>query len=225
MNMTLHFSSDLVDGDGTDEIGKFQVHGQHDSKEVSWTKIYTGRQHTVRYRGFRDGLKKALWGTWRISPNITGGFRIWPVGSSDDIEETKSEKKPTEAIGNLVAVEAGNNAPTQTEMPSPNQQYAERLIQEDRILDGAKALCCSYHLSPSIRPKPTCVILSYLFENCSFEQRREASYLMDEFAVPLPPAAEAKLRIKEHAMYTKFHDTDGLAKTIRRLAMLDDCDC
>src|ERR1039458_5383438 len=139
MNMNLHFSIDLVDGDGTDEIGRFQIHGEHNSKEVSWTKFYIGR-HTVRYRGFRDGLKKALWGDWKISPKITGGFHIWPVGSSDDGEEIKSEKKPAEAVGNLVAVEAGNNVPAQTEMPSTNQQYAERLIKEDRILDGTKAL-------------------------------------------------------------------------------------
>src|ERR1039458_4796996 len=88
MNMNLHFSIDLVDGDGTDEIGRFQIHGEHNSKEVSWTKFYIGR-HTVRYRGFRDGLKRALWGSWQISPKITGEFHIWPVGSRDDIEEIK----------------------------------------------------------------------------------------------------------------------------------------
>lgn len=68
----------------------------------------------------------------------------------------------------------------------------------------------------------TYVLMAYLFAHCSKWQSRRVSYLMDEFVPSLSPKLEADLRGKEQAMYMKFADRDGVAKTIRRLERLDE---
>ena len=99
MDLHLTFSHGKVTGEGTDDVGPFVVKGQYDAKnaECSWTKTYVGR-HDVFYRGFREG--KGIWGTWE-SAELHGGFHIWPRGSGEGEEETRSveEPAPVEAIG------------------------------------------------------------------------------------------------------------------------------
>ena len=140
MDMTLTFENGVLQGEGRDDIDRFVLRGTYEANEAVLIKDYWGLP-SVCHRGFRDGFKTALWGVWEIpqKTKVTGGFKIWSLGSADaeDLPETKAEEKPIKAVGNPVAVEDGKTVPTQTEVPSPNQQYAERLIKEDRILEGA----------------------------------------------------------------------------------------
>ena len=98
MNMVLTFAaSGALEGSGSDGIGRFKIQGRFDpkAKEATWTKQYVGG-HAVSYRGYRDAMKKAVWGIWEIGKAATGGFKIWPVGSGaeDGEVETQAEPKP-----------------------------------------------------------------------------------------------------------------------------------
>src|SRR6185503_4918560 len=99
MDLDLAFASGRMSGAGSDDVGRFTVHGQYDetSRECSWTKSYLGA-HSVFYRGFREG--KGVWGTWEIGAWFHGGFHIWPrkEGSTDSAIETVEMDEPVEVF-------------------------------------------------------------------------------------------------------------------------------
>ena len=99
MDLNLQFSQGKVDGEGTDDIGRFLVRGRFDaaSRECHWTKSYLGA-HDVFYRGFREG--KGIWGTWEISNASHGGFHIWPrqAGEGEEQSETEQRSEPVDAV-------------------------------------------------------------------------------------------------------------------------------
>jgi hypothetical protein len=104
MRLGLTFANGNVDGDGTDDIGTFRIHGRYDaaSKECHWIKSYLGA-HDVFYRGFREG--KGIWGTWEIGLSAHGGFHIWPRQSGEG--ETAGEAEELAQPVDAVASEAG----------------------------------------------------------------------------------------------------------------------
>jgi len=104
-------------------------------------------------------------------------------------------------------------------MERPNEEYGARLIAKNRAMDAAKALSCSLRCARPTRL--TCELLPYLLDHCHYSQRREVSYLADEFAAQLPPSLEHEIRQKEYEMYVRFADASGIAKVIRRLEQLD----
>ena len=89
MDLGLTFASGKMTGDGSDDVGRFMIRGQYDAKslECSWTKTYLGA-HDVFYRGFREG--KGIWGTWKITPSVCGGFQIWPKSLGEGEAQTAS---------------------------------------------------------------------------------------------------------------------------------------
>lgn len=106
MALQLTFSNGFMSGDGSDDIGRFQIKGRYDtaSRECYWTKTYLGA-HDVFYRGFREG--KGIWGTWEIGIHLHGGFHIWPLqdGEAESEAETKEQTELVEAVSPLVARE------------------------------------------------------------------------------------------------------------------------
>ena len=99
MDLNLHFAQGKVEGDGSDDIGRFLVRGRFDTtnRECHWTKTYLGA-HDVFYRGFREG--KGIWGTWEIGTFSHGGFHIWPrqAGEGEERSETEQRSEPVDAI-------------------------------------------------------------------------------------------------------------------------------
>jgi hypothetical protein len=96
--------------------------------------------------------------------------------------------------------------------------FAETLLREDRVLDAVALLVQpdQFHLSRAH------VLLGLLMENCTRKHQTNAiGYLLEEFAPVYPPALEAPLRFKQHAMYVRFGDAEGIARVIRRLAQMD----
>jgi hypothetical protein len=98
MDLHLTFKDGHVEGEGTDDVGPFQIAGTYDreSLEVRWTKTYPG-SHLVHYRGFREG--RGIWGTWHITAWSNGGFRIWPAAQGDEAAlETEYHEEETTAV-------------------------------------------------------------------------------------------------------------------------------
>ena len=89
MGLKLRFGQGSIVGEGADAIGKFVIRGRYDlpTRECWWSKGYIG-QHEVNYTGVRIG--KAIQGAWSIRQDLTGGFRIWPVGCGEDDEATSN---------------------------------------------------------------------------------------------------------------------------------------
>ncbi|MBI3267709.1 MAG: hypothetical protein HYZ53_01705 [Planctomycetes bacterium] len=115
MSLALTFHQGVMRGDGSDDIGRFLIHGRYSAEtlECRWTKTYPG-SHDVAYRGFREG--KGIWGTWQIPPSSHGGFLIWPrgVGSGESqvLEaEAPAEAEPAEGEPVGVGTGGGVNAP------------------------------------------------------------------------------------------------------------------
>ena len=106
MELTFAFGS-IIRGSGNDDIGAFQIEGEFypQSGEATWTKTYIDR-HSVHHRGYRDAMKKAIWGIWEIGDGSKGGFKIWPVGQGADDGETETETKaqPTTAVAGKPAL-------------------------------------------------------------------------------------------------------------------------
>src|ERR1039458_9901921 len=92
---------------------------------------------------------------------------------------------------------------------------ARKLLDEDRVMDGAKSLSMSLRCSAPLRV--TQGLLAYLLDHCCRHQYRQVAYLFEEFAASLPPKLELPLRIKQHTMFQRFNDVDGIAMTIRRI--------
>jgi hypothetical protein len=105
MDLTLAFAAGRITGDGVDDIGRFLVRGRYDLKTRGcyWTKTYVGK-HDVFYRGFSE--HKGIWGVWDVGDGITGGFKIWPLGTSgdDDAEIEKQEEEIPDAAGVLLDI-------------------------------------------------------------------------------------------------------------------------
>jgi hypothetical protein len=99
MDLDLTFAAGKLNGDGSDDVGHFTIHGQYDTQvlECWWMKTYSKR-HDVFYRGYREG--KGIWGTWEISPHHHGGFFIWPRRAGDGDAETAAAEngKIVEAV-------------------------------------------------------------------------------------------------------------------------------
>jgi len=97
MDLNLAFAGGAMSGDGSDDLGLFQIRGQYDAEslECHWTKTYPG-SHDVYYRGFREG--KGIWGTWEINEQSHGGFQIWPkgVGEGDGERAAAALEAPVE---------------------------------------------------------------------------------------------------------------------------------
>jgi hypothetical protein len=101
MDLNLQFSQGQVDGDGSDDIGRFLIKGRFDAtnRECYWTKSYLDG-HDVYYRGFREG--KGIWGTWEITIQYHGGFHIWPRQAGEGEELAEVGQRPevvAEAVG------------------------------------------------------------------------------------------------------------------------------
>ncbi len=101
MDLQLRFAAGVLQGEGTDDVGRFLIRGKYDggSLECHWTKTYIGA-HDVFYRGFREG--KGIWGTWEIGLHFHGGFHIWPRAAGEAQEESISQAEPVEAVGSEV---------------------------------------------------------------------------------------------------------------------------
>jgi hypothetical protein len=99
MDLSLTFANGNMNGDGSDDVGRFAVKGRYDSanRECYWTKTYLGA-HDVFYRGFREG--KGIWGTWEIGRYSHGGFHIWPRQDGEGEENSREESEPVDAIAN-----------------------------------------------------------------------------------------------------------------------------
>ena len=106
MDLHLDFGGGAVNGDGTDDVGRFLIRGTYDAanRECHWTKTYPG-SHDVYYRGFREG--KGIWGTWEIGIFAHGGFHIWPKGEHDGEMTVRAAEAedPVDAIGQNQAAE------------------------------------------------------------------------------------------------------------------------
>lgn len=89
MELHLSFIGGRVMGTGRDGIGPFSIVGRYEVEtgKVWWTKKYPG--HDVFYQGFAEG--KGIWGTWQIPPSDRDGFRVWPKGIADAMEQASRE--------------------------------------------------------------------------------------------------------------------------------------
>ena len=99
MDLHLEFHNGRVRGTGSDDLGRFLIHGHYDEsrRECYWLKRYLGA-HEVYYQGYREG--KGIWGRWEIGALSSGGFHIWPVGAEEGETESVAEAAPVlEAVG------------------------------------------------------------------------------------------------------------------------------
>jgi hypothetical protein len=96
MELQLTFANGNVNGDGTDDVGRFLIKGRYDAanRECYWTKTYPD-SHDVYYRGFREG--KGIWGTWEIRIHDHGGFHIWPR-QAEQGEASAASAESTEPV-------------------------------------------------------------------------------------------------------------------------------
>ena len=103
MDLQLNFAGGVLSGDGSDDIGRFQIKGGYDAgtRQCHWTKSYLGA-HDVFYQGYREG--KGIWGTWEIGIRHRGGFHIWPreAGEGETQAESNELADPVEAVGSVV---------------------------------------------------------------------------------------------------------------------------
>src|ERR1035441_9960132 len=90
------------------------------------------------------------------------------------------------------------------------EEYAARLLAEDRVMDAAKSLEMSLRCAAPL--KTTCVLLPYMMDNCCRHQYPKIVYLFEEFGATLPPAMEAPLRMKEHAMHVRFGNPSEIGR-------------
>jgi len=99
MALHLTFANGSMTGDGSDDVGRFQIKGRYDAgnAECYWTKRYVGA-HDVFYRGFREG--KGIWGTWELGIFGRGGFHIWPrhAGEGEHLSESRVQAQPADAV-------------------------------------------------------------------------------------------------------------------------------
>ena len=97
MSFNLEFQNGKAIGVGADEVGTFSWDGKYDSGLLvcRMTKGYHG-QHDVYYDGRVD--ENGIWGKWKISGYLSGGFHIWPKNNSEKavseeiIEEVRALK-------------------------------------------------------------------------------------------------------------------------------------
>ncbi len=77
MHLYLHFRDGNVQGEGTDYVGQWSIHGKYDTSSglVSWSKRYVGK-HQVHYQGTITA--NGIIGAWNISNWNSGPFHIWP---------------------------------------------------------------------------------------------------------------------------------------------------
>ncbi len=114
MELRLTFRNGVLKGEGRDLLGAFLVTGRYEvgDGQCHWTKRYIGR-HDVFYKGFNEG--KGIWGGWQIpghgiSPDLHGGFHIWPEGLPDPTEQHLTAAAEIEEgiqVGEPVAVPCG----------------------------------------------------------------------------------------------------------------------
>jgi hypothetical protein len=101
MDLSLSFTMEgQIQGDGTDDLGTFTVHGKYDPNELKayFTKFYPG-SHDVFYEGVNEN--KRIYGSWQIDADTHGGFKIWPKELGEDDsgeEEIHVEKEPVEVV-------------------------------------------------------------------------------------------------------------------------------
>lgn len=97
MTLQLRFDKKNLHGKGDDQIGPFQIQGQHsENGQVQFTKRYAS--HKVRYQGRWDGSSIA--GRWTIREwgwVDYGEFEIWPLGD----DEERAIRPEELAIGQL----------------------------------------------------------------------------------------------------------------------------
>ena len=106
--MELPLEVGAVSGAGTDDVGKYEIHGKYHAvtQRVAFSKVYLSgtrnaagnfnrenKGHRVEYRGQMQSLGAGLRGTWEIKSNIgnySGAFHLWPVmeGWDDGQEAT-----------------------------------------------------------------------------------------------------------------------------------------
>ena len=104
MDLDLVIARGRIIGKGGDDIGPFLISGRVDEdRRVIWTKSYPG-SHDVYYEGHAD--LNGIWGTWRIEPTNTGGFRIWPAAWGNPEGRTGEEACPVEEGSVAVAAVA-----------------------------------------------------------------------------------------------------------------------
>jgi len=98
MELTLIFRGGIVQGEGRDVVGKFNIKGRYEVSDgkCRWTKVYVGK-HSLFYNGYNEG--RGIWGLWEQTPEWKGGFHIWPMGMSDPSRPTlaKTQKLPSPA--------------------------------------------------------------------------------------------------------------------------------
>ncbi len=96
MEMHLSFIGGRVMGTGRDGIGPFSIVGRYDVEagKVWWTKKYA--RHDVFYQGFAEG--NGIWGTWQIHPIDRDGFRVWPKGIADAMEQAANASEQSTRI-------------------------------------------------------------------------------------------------------------------------------
>lgn len=82
MHLYLNFAHGKIEGEGTDYVGPWVIHGTYDLRNgvCQWTKQYQGR-HRVVYEGkiTEDGIQ----GLWNISHFNSGPFHVWPRQRTD----------------------------------------------------------------------------------------------------------------------------------------------
>lgn len=100
MEFTLNFQNNVVDGNGSDDVGPFSWVGLYDTVALvcKMTKYYA--YHTVSYAGNVD--ENGIWGTWNIRDFTSGWFHIWPKpGAEEQMEEEVNVKQ--EVKKNVIA--------------------------------------------------------------------------------------------------------------------------
>ena len=108
MRLDLAFAAGVVTGGGSDDLGRFTIHGGFDPEGVRvwWHKHYVGA-HSVWYEGVRDGTgSRVVYGGWSIGADFSGGFRLWRGSGTADasIADVVVEESTSEIVEELAGV-------------------------------------------------------------------------------------------------------------------------
>ena len=92
MRLALRFSGEGVEGEGSDPVGEFTVHGSYAPGPERVRLLKTYRSHSIDYDGAWDGAMIA--GRWRLRPLVHGEdggeFEIWPEKDDQAIERMEA---------------------------------------------------------------------------------------------------------------------------------------
>jgi hypothetical protein len=88
-DLLLQFQDNHLTGVGNDENGMFVLSGDYDmpTKECRWVQTYLFGT-TVFYRGFYEN--KRIWGIWKTTDELHGGFEIRPAKKTAPAVSTSS---------------------------------------------------------------------------------------------------------------------------------------